>query len=121
MGRWRNRWADRACAPMNARFRPVWLVLDPYTGIRTLIGMLVTWDAAVELVRSPCEDQGLNPKQRRILDLAVAALTDATSFDDLPMGLGPQVVLGDPAVVPAAVERPVQWVAEQILRRDEAA
>ncbi len=106
---------------MNPRFRPVWLVLDPYTGTRTLIGMLVTHDAAVELVRSPDADQRLNPKQRRILDLAIEELTDATSFDDLPIALGPQVVLGKPSAIPATVADPARWVAEQILRHDEAA
>jgi len=106
---------------MNPRFRPVWLVLDPYTGNRTLIGMLVTHGAAVDLVHSPGAAQRLNANQQRILDLAIAQLTDATSFDDLPIGLGPQVVLGEPAAVPATVETPVQWVAEQILRHDQAA
>ena len=106
---------------MNPRFRPVWLVLDPYTGARSLIGMLVTHDAGVALVRSPGADHGLRPNQQRIVDLTVEELTDTASFDDLPLALGPQVVLGEPVALPATVDAPVRWVAEQILRHDEAA
>lgn len=105
---------------MTSRFRPVWLVLDPYTGGRALIGMLVADGGRIEFVPAPDADRVRRPTQQNIVDLAAGELAGATCFDDLPIALGPQVVLGEPSAVPATVESPARWVAERVIRHGEA-
>lgn len=107
---------------MTARFRPVWLVLDPFTGGRVPLGALVETQGKVAFVAAPPALQvGVSPAQRTLADLVLADLEHATSFEELPFGAGPQVVAGEAHTVPATVRNPARWVAERVLGQAAAA
>lgn len=101
---------------MSARFRPVWLVLDPFTGGRVPLGALVESGGFVEFVAAP-EDlrRRLTAKQETLVRVVLQELEETKAFDELPVGVGPQVIAGDASAVPATVRAPARWVAERVL------
>lgn len=107
---------------MTARFRPVWLVLDPFTGGRVPLGALVETQGVVAFVAAPSALRlGVSSAQRTLVDLVLADLEQATTFEALPFGAGPQVVAGEAHAVPASVRNPTRWVAERVLGQAAAA
>lgn len=107
---------------MTARFRPVWLVLDPFVGSRELLGMLVEERPEVRFVAA-CDGQWprLSREEAALARLVVEELQMKPHFDVLPVGAEPHTALGDVASVPALVLSPARWVAEHLLGRRDAA
>ncbi len=107
---------------MSARFRPVWLVLDPFTGSRVLLGLKVeaglvgSFVAASEQTRA-----ALGASERALAALVLDELHAASEFEALPAAAGPQVVQGDAAEVPASVDDAERWVADRLLGLADAA
>lgn len=102
---------------MNARYRLVWLVPDPYSGGRVPLGALMARDGEVSFVRADTAGlRSLSPEIRALADIVREQLDLAISFDDLPAGAGPQVIAGGVIAVPAAVREPGRWLAEGVLR-----
>ena len=102
---------------MNARCRPVWLVLDPFTGERALLGVLIAEGQELGFVATAEPAwRRLSPANAALAELVLEELHGAASFDEAPAGAGPQVVYGDPAEVPDSVEVPRAWVTEWVER-----
>lgn len=103
---------------MTARFRPVWLVTDPITGGRGVLGFMVD-DGVVGFIPS-ASTVWPTAGTRRLADLVTELLTAEPVFEDPPLGAGPPVLLGDVAEVPMSVADARRWVASAMLA-DQAA
>jgi len=103
---------------MTARFRPVWLVTDPITGGRGVLGFMVD-DGVVGFVPSACTAWPTEGT-RRLAELVSELLEAKPAFEAPPLGAGPQVVFGDVAEAPVSVEDARGWVASTLLA-DQAA
>lgn len=103
---------------MTARFRPVYLVTDPITGGRGVLGFMVE-DGATAFV--PSASTAWPTEGTRLLaDLVSELLEAAPAFEDPPLGAGPQVLFGDGAEVPVSADDARRWVASTMLS-DQAA
>lgn len=81
------------------------------------LGALVERGGAVSFVRA--DAAGLRALSREIQVLANIVrdeLDHARSFDELPAGVGPQVIAGGVVAMPSAVQEPGRWLAESVLR-----
>ncbi|GEM_PF-7061827 len=107
---------------MTARYRPVWLVLDPFTGSRVLLGLKVEAGQRCSFVSASEQTwSALGARDTALALLVVDELRTATAFEDLPVAAGPQVVQGDAAELPASVEDAERWVADRLLGLADAA
>lgn len=99
------------------RYRLVWLVCDPFTGGRVVLGALVSADGAVSFASA---DRGfrksLSPEQQVLADIVCEELARTSVFEELPAGLGPQVIAGEPTRLPERITEPGRWVRESVLR-----
>jgi hypothetical protein len=107
---------------MSARYRHIWLVLDPFSGTRAPPGALVDSGDGVEFVPAPVAAwRHLTDRQRLLAAWVVEDLDRAVDFDGLPIGAGPHVVADPPVVLPAVLDHPAVWVRSRILERLKAA
>ena len=99
------------------RYRLVWLVCDPFTGGRVVLGALVSADGAVSFASANrAFRKSLSPAQQVLADIVCEELASAQAFDELPAGLGPQVIAGAPVRLPERITEPGRWVRESVLR-----
>ena len=101
---------------MSAQFRPVWLVTDPISGARGVLGFLVDDLEGVAFLRSPSTtwpSEGTGALAALVIEL----LEGGTTFEQPSIGLGPQVVFGGVAEVPKSAAGGREWVASTILAR----
>lgn len=96
---------------MNARFRVIHFVPDPFSGGRVPIAALVDLGGRVQVAFAESKWERLLPANARLVaKLIRESLGARASFDDLPSSSGPHAVLGEVRAVPAEVKEPVQWV-----------
>ncbi len=105
---------------MKAQYRIVHFVPDPFSGYRVPIAALVREGERLAVARSlhlPGPDCVGGRVARSTIELILAALNEATTFDQLPPFAGPHALLSDAADVPVAVEDAVEWVRHCVLPR----
>lgn len=96
---------------MNARFRVIHFVPDPFSGGRVPIAALVELGGRVQVAFAESKWERLLPASARLVARLIReSLGTRASFDDLPASSGPHAVLGEVRSVPAEVSEPVQWV-----------
>lgn len=105
---------------MNATFRLVHFVADPFTGARFPVGALVRTRDRIQVARTPepidlglARTSGAAATARLVAD----ALAEARNFDELPAAAGPQAELGEEREIPPEVASPVDWVRDCVLLR----
>lgn len=99
------------------RYRLVWLVCDPFTGGRVVLGALVSTDGGVSFASADrAFRRSLSPAQQVLADIVCEELAHTQAFDELPAGLGPQVIAGEPTRLPERITEPGRWVRESVLR-----
>jgi len=99
---------------MSAQFRPVWLVTDPISGARGVLGFLVEDDGEVAFLPAPSTTWA-TPENEALAKLLTGLLQSGTTFNEPAIGLGPQVVFGEVAAVPRSAQGGCEWVASTIL------
>ncbi len=98
---------------MNARYRMVHYVPDPFVGARVPLAALVMVDGAVEVVKVPnipgpaC----LGSRSRAaVASMILDDLTMVTGFDRLPPSIGPHALLDQAYEVPDGVRDVTAWL-----------
>ena len=94
--------------------RLVQYVLDPFTGAQQPIAALVSDGHSVRVVRAPV--MNLPGAARANIARIWLDLEAEPSFDTLPIGAGPQVIVGEVRILPAAIPDVPAWVRETLLR-----
>ena len=107
---------------MNARFRVIHFVPDPFSGGRVPIAALVDLGGRVQVAFAESKWERLLPAGARLVARLIReSLESRASFDDLPASSGPHAVLGEVRPVPTDVEEPVRWVRVAIFGLGEVA
>lgn len=91
---------------MRPTYRLVWFIRDPYARDHVPLGALVEHDGNVTFV--PMDSAGrldLAPAERHLVARMTRELTRATSFTELPAGLGPHAGASDPRPLHASWTR----------------
>lgn len=104
---------------MNASYRIVQFVPDPFSGWRVPVAALVKVGEAVRVVPSPVTPGpaclGGTPRAA-LFRMISEALVGADNLDHLPAGVGPQAVLEKVHLAPMAdLDAAARWVAEFVL------
>lgn len=100
---------------MNARFRVIHFVPDPFSGGRVPIAALVDLGGRVEVAFAESKWEKLLPANARLVaKLIRESLGTRASFDDLPASSGPHAILGEVRSVPSEVSEPVRWIRSAI-------
>lgn len=99
---------------MITRTRLVYFVIDPYTELRAAVGALVQRGSVTELVRGVLPT--LSPSARFAVAHGLGDIEAEHDFDTLPVGAGPQFVMGEPRTLPGDIADPGRWVADHLLR-----
>lgn len=110
---------------MNAAYRVIHFVTEPFLAGRVPVAALVQTASGVRLARADLlpDQQTLG---RATATVALGAILDclehASGFDELPRGIGPHAILDAPHPIPPEVPDPIGWVRKVILptRIDEA-
>jgi hypothetical protein len=96
---------------VNARFRVIHFVPDPFSGGRVPIAALVDVGGRVEVAFAESKWEKLLPASARLVARLIReSLGTRASFDDLPPSSGPHALLGEVRSVPRDVSEPVRWV-----------
>jgi hypothetical protein len=96
---------------VNARFRVVHFVPDPFSGGRVPIAALVDLGGRVEVAFAESKWEKLLPANARLVARLIRdSLGARASFDGLPASSGPHAVLGEVRSVPTEVTEPLRWV-----------
>jgi hypothetical protein len=96
---------------VNARFRVIHFVPDPFSGGRVPIAALVDLGGRVEVAFAESKWEKLLPANARLVARLIReSLGARASFDDLPASSGPHALLGEVRSVPKEVGEPVRWV-----------
>ena len=99
------------------RVRLIYYIVDPYADVRAAVAALVDRDGETTLVRAGQLPRSLSASAQAAAERALADVEAAPVFDVLPVGAGPQVVLGPPRTLPAGVADPASWVRDMLLDR----
>lgn len=105
---------------MNARYKIVHFVADPFTESRIPVAALVHHGGRVVVVRAAHlpGPQCLGGRQfATAAQIIVEDLAREPSFDTLPVGAGPHAVMGEARSIPASAPNPIRWV-ESLLAHD---
>jgi len=98
---------------MNARYRMVHYVPDPFVGARVPLAALVMVDGAVEVVKVPNipGPSCLGSRSRAaVASMILEDLTMVTGFDRLPPSIGPHALLDQAYDVPDGVRDVATWL-----------
>lgn len=93
--------------------RLVFYVLDPFTNDRRPVAALVSDAGRVRLIRAPAV--GLPARAQATADRALCDIEAEPEFDRLPVGAGPQMVIGEPLLLPPSVVDASAWVRAALL------
>lgn len=99
---------------MTTRTRLVYFVIDPYTELRAAVGALLQRGSVTELVRGTLPT--LTPSARFAVARGLGDIEAEHDFDTLPIGAGPQFVMGEPRTLPVDITDPGRWVLDHLLR-----
>lgn len=99
---------------MTTRTRLIYFVIDPYTELRTAVGALLQSGEVTELVRGTLPR--LTPSARFAVARGLGDIEAQTDFDTLPIGAGPQFVMGEPRTLPLEIADAGRWVLDHLLR-----
>lgn len=109
---------------MNAQYRLVHFLPDPFSGARVPVAALIgTEQGAVAVARASClPGAGFlgSGRTEAAIEYILESLTEARTLDALPMAVGPQATLGPVTDVPAGVADPAEWLRQHILPRARA-
>ncbi len=104
---------------MNARYRLVHFVPDPFLGGRVPVAALIESGERVTLRRfSHLPDIGCvgGSRAASVMQMALEDIEADRRFDHLPAGAGPHAVLDSVLEVPADIADPVAWVETHVLK-----
>jgi hypothetical protein len=99
---------------MSVRTRIVYFVINPYSDARAPVAALIQVADTTRVVRAVMPD--LAPSARFAVDHALTDIEALHDFDELPIGAGPQFVMGEPRTLPNDVPDPSRWVLDHVLR-----
>lgn len=94
--------------------RLVQYILDPFTGAQQPMAALVSDGRHVRVVRAPPHQ--LPAVARANVARICMDLEAEPDFTSLPIGAGPQVVLGEVRVLPGTISDVPAWVRDTLLR-----
>jgi len=93
--------------------RPIYFVIDPFSGNRVAVGAIYGSERAPKLVQITPE-AGLSGSQRLLVQLALEEIGRSPDFDELAVAAGPQIVFGEKIKLPAGVENPEWWLTRML-------
>ena len=102
--------------------RPLYFVIDPFSGSRVAIGAIFGEEIKPRLL--PLGEEiafALTPNQTTLVRLALAEIARVPDFDHLPAAPGPQIVFGERLKLPAGVINPEIWLRRLLLPRHRQA
>jgi hypothetical protein len=105
---------------MSVRYRLVHFLPDPFSGARVPVAALVGGDGRISVAQAmylPAAACLGSSATEAALGLVLESLGGAKTLDSLPVGAGPQAVLGPVTNVPPGVADAAEWVRQHILPR----
>ena len=102
--------------------RPLYFILDPFSGSRVAVGAVFGGVGQAQLL--PLVEEAafaLTPLQIALVRLALQAIGRQPDLDNLPAASGPQIVFGDRLALPSGVSSPETWLRRLLVPRERKA